>query len=279
MASTPNFSWPTPDDGDLVSEGAQAIRVLGDAVDGVVFANGTAIAGLQSDVAPLAVGFLYAGQVRFESNGSFVKADPLGTGDIGLRAIRVRLVGGGGGGGGAATTGGSQASQGSGGGGGAYVEKFITDVAGLSSSESINRGSGGPGGSAGANAGTAGGSSTAFSLTAAGGGGGAGGPAQGIGFIDAGGAGGTASGGDLNINGGPGEPQIVYILTNAQSREGGASHLSPKTRPTVAANGLTGIAGVLHGGGGGGGANGQNQATARAGGSGANGIVIVDCYV
>ena len=34
MATTPNFGWPTPDDTDLVRDGAAAIRALGDAIDG-----------------------------------------------------------------------------------------------------------------------------------------------------------------------------------------------------------------------------------------------------
>jgi hypothetical protein len=33
MATTPNFSWPTPDNTDLVKNGALAIRTLGDAID------------------------------------------------------------------------------------------------------------------------------------------------------------------------------------------------------------------------------------------------------
>jgi hypothetical protein len=48
MATTPNFGWPTPDDTDQVSEGAAAIRGLGDAIDSSVTAQGTAIAGLES---------------------------------------------------------------------------------------------------------------------------------------------------------------------------------------------------------------------------------------
>ena len=39
MATTPNYSWPTPDDTDLVKDGAEAIRDLGDAIDATVFAN------------------------------------------------------------------------------------------------------------------------------------------------------------------------------------------------------------------------------------------------
>lgn len=37
MATTPNYSWPTPDDTDLVRDGAEAIRDLGDAIDNTVF--------------------------------------------------------------------------------------------------------------------------------------------------------------------------------------------------------------------------------------------------
>jgi hypothetical protein len=36
MATTPNFGWPTPDDTDLVRNGAAAIRSLGDAIDNTV---------------------------------------------------------------------------------------------------------------------------------------------------------------------------------------------------------------------------------------------------
>jgi len=48
MAVTPNFSWPTPDDSDAVSQGAAAIRSLGTAVDATVYAQGTAVTGLEA---------------------------------------------------------------------------------------------------------------------------------------------------------------------------------------------------------------------------------------
>jgi hypothetical protein len=45
MATTPNYSFPTPDDTDLVKDGASAIRSLGTAIDTTVFTNaGAAIA-------------------------------------------------------------------------------------------------------------------------------------------------------------------------------------------------------------------------------------------
>lgn len=45
MATTTNYSWTTPDDTDLVKDGASAIRTLGTAIDSTVFTNaGNAIA-------------------------------------------------------------------------------------------------------------------------------------------------------------------------------------------------------------------------------------------
>jgi hypothetical protein len=45
MANTTNYNWETPDDTDLVKDGALAIRTFGSAVDSTVFANaGAAIA-------------------------------------------------------------------------------------------------------------------------------------------------------------------------------------------------------------------------------------------
>lgn len=43
MATTPNFSWPTPDDTDQINQGAAAIRTLGSAIDEQVYTNSTAI--------------------------------------------------------------------------------------------------------------------------------------------------------------------------------------------------------------------------------------------
>ena len=39
MATTTNYSWTTPDDTDLVKDGAAAIRTLGSSIDTTVFAN------------------------------------------------------------------------------------------------------------------------------------------------------------------------------------------------------------------------------------------------
>jgi hypothetical protein len=42
MATTTNYSWVTPDDTDLVAQGADAIRVLGSSADSTVYANANA---------------------------------------------------------------------------------------------------------------------------------------------------------------------------------------------------------------------------------------------
>jgi hypothetical protein len=121
----------------------------------------------------LGAGFRFAGSRYFTSSGTFAKADPLGTGDIGLRAIRVRVQGAGGGGGGAAATSAGQTSVGAGGGAGVYSESFITDIAGLASSVTVTVGGGGTGGvGGGAAAGSGGNSSFGTAVVANGGGGG-----------------------------------------------------------------------------------------------------------
>jgi hypothetical protein len=230
-------------------------------------------------------GFRYAGTRYYTSDGSFAKADPLGTGDIGLRAIRVRLVGGGGGGSGCAATAAGESACGAGGGGGAYSEKFITDIDSLSASESIVRGAGGSGGAAGANHGTDGGTSSAFTVTAPGGLNttGLAGIASATPAYTAGrGAGGPrGANADFDIAGMPGGSGYVIAggeLTNMDPNGGHAANGLGigGSSPTSNTNGING---AEYGGGGMGGRNRQASQTAKSGGNGSNGIVIVDCYV
>jgi hypothetical protein len=226
------------------------------------------------------VGFRFVGTRYFESSGSFEKADPLGTGDIGLRAIRVRLVGAGGGSGGAPATTSGQISIAGSGGGGAYGETFITDIAGLSSTETITRGAGGTAAAAGG-AGGDGGQTSAFGLTADGGQGGgagtAGTPAAVVGGAP--GAGGDVTGFDLNI---PGSPAILgqgYATDRLLISIAGASHIGPqRVRAAVFASPAVAVAGSGIGSGGRGSANTPSQ-SALVGAAGANGIVIIDCFV
>jgi hypothetical protein len=226
-------------------------------------------------------GYTYFGTIYYTSNGTFNKADPFGTGDIGLRAIRARAVGGGGGGGGAATTGVGQTACGGGGGGGGYAEAFITDIAGLASSVTVTCGAGGTGATAGNNSGTAGGNSSFGTLVVANGGGAGSGQAAGSPvprFSGTAGAGGTGATGDLLIQGAT--PMVMLALASANMRApGGDSLLGFGAVSGIATSGGNGAAGQLYGGGGSGGGNSENQGTARSGGAGANGIVIVDCFV
>ncbi len=217
--------------------------------------------------------------VTFTASGTFTKATyPW------LRAIRVRAVGGGGGGGGASQTTASTASGGGSGGGGEYREYFTTDIASLGASISVTVGAGGTGGGASglttANPGDPGTTTSFGTLVTAGGGGGGGGslhesaPRASSG---AGGIGGTGgSGGYVAVRGTDGEPAVLFTDRMAVPA-GGSTPLSPQRSSGVTVTGAAGSAGHLYGGGGLGAINTANQ-SARAGGDGASGIVIVELY-
>jgi hypothetical protein len=264
---TSPFGFPYPEDTDLVRDGASDIENLAEGVNDY-----------------LTGGYLYAGTRYYESSGNFLKADPLGTGDIGLRAIRVRMVGGGGGGGGCSTTtAAGRNAVGGGGGGGAYAESLITDIASLDASVTVTRGSGGAGGAAGANAGSEGGVSSFGTVVVADSG--KGGAAAGefavprLFGVGVGGTGAAPSTGDLLYTG-QSSPRAFGLMADFAGNTGGTgSAFSGGFAPQASATGADGGEGRLFGGGGGGGFNAQNQATARAGGAGRNGIVIVDCFV
>jgi hypothetical protein len=303
MPSTPNFGWPTPEDTAQVANGPAIIRALGDAADATVFAQGTAIAAknipdfsddvptdgqvltfdqaqgvyVPEDPTAVGAGFQFAGTVYFTSSGTFDKADPLGTGDIGLRAIRVRMVGGGGGAAGTGTTGANQASVASGGGGGSYSESFITDIAGLDATVTVTRGSAGGGGAIGANNGSPGGTSSFGTLvTAFGGGGGTARAPRSTFAGQVGAAGGAPGTGDFTVAGSGSTGALVVDATQGQASVnsvGGGSLLSGSTAAI-----FIGTTGLAFGGGAGGRVAVQNT-TETSGADGATGIVIVDCFV
>jgi hypothetical protein len=226
-------------------------------------------------------GYAFEGTRIFTTTGSFDKADPLGTGDIGLRAIRVRLVGGGGGGGGGASTSSNQGSAGGGGGGGAYGESFIDDMSTLSSTETVTVGTGGAGGATGANNGSAGATSSFGSLVTAGGGaGGLGQTAQATPAAGAdGGAGSSTATADFLVRGGSGVPGIVFTSSGVRSTGGGTALGNPTNAERVGATRSNGETGQLFGCGGSGALVTQSQGSGMAGGAGAAGVVLVDCFV
>jgi hypothetical protein len=193
--------------------------------------------------------------------------------------ITVEAVGGGGGGGGCASTT-TQTTLGACGGGGEYGFKRIDNELIDNEGETVTIGAGGTGGTAGANAGTNG-ETTSFGthITANGGGGGGGGPNS-DNTTTLGGLGGTGgTGADFYIPGTDGSNSNRYsniaITGSIGAGMAGNSKLSKKTK--YGDTNTAGINGSLYGGGGTGARNGQSQ-SAKAGGNGAAGVVIVKEY-
>lgn len=249
-----------------------------------ITANGVTISAtelgyLDGVTGNLANGYRLIGVKTYTTPGT--TAYTIATEFPGARALRVKCQGAGGGGGGAAVTAASQNALGASGGGGGYAEKFIL-VSSLNANETIKVGAGGTAGAAGNNAGGTGGTSS-FTIAgtetvigtggAGGSGGSAGGGLSGIA------SGGSASGGDINIAGGQGSRSFLTGLGTgyALQSQPGNSALSSVQGASVSTSGAAGVAGFLYGGGGVGGVNSESQ-TSRAGGAGANGIVIVEYY-
>ncbi len=208
--------------------------------------------------------------VYFVAGGTFTKAD-----HPWLHKVRVRLVAGGGGGGGAAATIAAQVAGGGGGGGGGYAE-VETLASALGTTETVTVGAGGAAGVGGA-AGGVGGVTSFGSLAAANGG-------FGGGFVGAGapfrtcasGAGDSGTAGDLFIVGGGGTGCMLGDDASVDGNAGGSggdSGLGGGAK-TLKSNTSGGVGGN-YGGGAGGAANAASQ-SARNGGVGAAGIVIVD---
>lgn len=200
-----------------------------------------------------------------------------------LAYIMVECVGGGGGGGGTAATGSTEGASGAGGGGGGYA-RHIYAASELPSSCTATIGAGGSGGSAGANNGTDGGDSTfsgtgITSLIAEGGGGGTGGTSGTGNSVYDGGASGSASGptGYVYARGGPGNNgqrvsmSGVSAATGLSVGQGGDSAMGGGGRQNAAGGAYTGS----KWGGGGAGSWAHHSTSARAGGSGSDGAIIV----
>jgi hypothetical protein len=228
-------------------------------------------------------GFRFLAQIVYTSGAVFLKDNPLGTGDLGVRAVRVRVQAGGGGGGGVNAAS-SRTSFAAGGGGGGYGESFLLASA-VGTSETVTVGAGGAGGAAGSNNGAAGGASSFGALVAASGGagGGAGVDATGIlgaaNFAQGGADGGAVTAGQIQIRGNPAGLRHGNGSTAATGGNGGASVLGAGGLASVALTNtsVVGAAGRIYGGGGSGAAS-ANITTSRAGGNGAPGIVIVEVF-
>ena len=215
--------------------------------------------------------YRYVDTVYFTSNGTFAKASyPW------LRAIRVRVQGAGGGGGGADSPSSPGLQVGMSGCGGAYAESFITDIAGLASSETVTVGSGGSGGAGAAN-GSSGGDSSFGSLVVADGG--DGGTSTAFGTTLA-----TVSGrvqsqsptGDFIVLGGQAGGAVRLSASQGFANGGGDSFLGTISVTYGSGTG-NGVNNDSHGGGGSG-CLARNGEGAHTGGRGGDGIVILELY-
>jgi hypothetical protein len=216
----------------------------------------------------------------FTSSGSFTKATyPW------LRAIRVKTVGGGAGGAGCATTGAGQVAVGGAGGGAATAESFITDIGSLAGTVTVTVGAGGSGGIGSANGNDGGessfGNGLAYEVSALGGNSGSS-LAAGAVPRQTGNSGTTQTTGvgDLVLPGSTSLPRILMTdsATVVVRPNGGSSSIGFGSIGASSSSGIDGGSGSNYGAGGTGGMNAQNQGTARDGGSGSNGIVIIELY-
>lgn len=199
----------------------------------------------------------------FTSSGTWTKAT------LNPKFIRVTVVGGGGAGGGASATGVSEGASGGGGGGGGCSIKTIL-AASLGVTETVTVGTGGV-----AVSGNNGGSGTSSSFgshaSATGGQGGTLGNNTVGSTASRGGDGGLGASGDVNFYGSDGFVSQVISGSPLRTGAGGSSYLGG----SIQSVNLTGQAGKLYGGGGSG-AQVPASTTAKAGGNGAIGIVIVE---
>jgi hypothetical protein len=203
----------------------------------------------------------------FTSNGTFTKATyPW------LRAVKVKVQGAGGGGGGTSN---GTSGAGGGGAGGGYGEAFITDISGLDSSITVTRGAGGAGAANRNVSATDGGDSSFGSLVIGTGGskaGSAGSAGDGVG----------ASGSALELTISSSGGGAGFFTGRSPGGTGGSSFLGGGARGSFARDGASrnsvGASGSLYGGGGGGATADSIEGADLAGGSGANGIVIVELY-
>jgi hypothetical protein len=195
----------------------------------------------------------------------------------GTQTIYVEVVAGGGGGAGVAGSS-TQAAIGSGGGASGYSRKWITSTA---TAYTYRVGPGGTGGSAGANSGNAGADSVFAAgnspITVKAGAGGFNMPSgTAVATINGGVGGAAGTGGDINSGGTPG---TFGVRGNATDTAGGSGAPGPWGGGGDPAGG--GAAGNAATGPGAGGSGGNNRSinVSRAGGNGADGVIIVHEYV
>lgn len=196
----------------------------------------------------------------FTSSGTWTKG-------AGTNYVKVYGVGGGGGGGG---TNAYQTTAGGGGGAGGYFMKFISTTG--VSTVSVTIGAGGAGGTGGSGVYGSTGGTTSFGAYCSGNGG-AGGQTS----YSNGGAGGTASGGTINITGGGGGAAANNQNNQIASGIGGASYFGGGAY-SISQTSQDGINASAYGSGASGAVSSNITPVQQTGGTGANGVVIVEEY-
>lgn len=203
----------------------------------------------------------------FTSSGTY-------TPTTGMAYCIIECVGGGGGGGG--VQGNASYNLGGGGGGGGGYARAVKTAAAIGASQTVTIGAGGTGGSAGANNGAAGGDTSVGVLVV--GKGGSGGLATTSSGVAAASAGGVAGTGDFTSAGEGGAGGFYSLTTTTLSVSGKGGNSAFGGGASGISSSGTGSTGGLYGGGGSGACN-NTSATNRAGGSGADGVVIIVEYI
>lgn len=213
----------------------------------------------------------------FTGNGTYTY-----TPTAGMLYCTCETIGSGGGGAGVPLTGAGAVAAGGGGGAGGYARKTVSKAT-IGASQTITIGAGGTGGTGNAAGNNGNTSSVGVIVTASGGTGGANGGAAAT-SCNSGGSGGAGASGDVNITGQSGFPSfgVFNAATSAvASGAGGASLLGGggTSRSGQTASSGNGNAGSNYGSGGSGAINTESQGTARNGGAGSDGIVVITEFV
>ena len=263
--ATPNLA--VTDEGTVIRTGVVGLNFTGGGVQASTGAAGEVVVNVP---APTGIAGITMTVQTFTANGTWTRP-------ANLLWVSVELVGGGGGSGGVAATSSTQNGASGAGGGGGYVRKLIP-AASLAASVAVTVGAGGTAGAATPAAGGTGGT-TSFgaACSATGGGGGA------VGVLATTNAhaqtapvgGGAGTGGDVNIQGGPGRSGQIIGGRAALVSTGGESPLGPTNVPTF---NTVGAPGYPYGGGAAGSTSDWSQA-ARAGSAGGGGVVIVTSFI